>query len=417
MQSPQAFTPSELQQFIEHPQQLLNQPVDYQLALANYSEAPRQLLEVLANSVYPEVAQAASMHVNLAGETGEDWQEIAEEAMKTAPLGQNDRLVAELLRLAPVPEVLVSEWMPGHRLIEGIENPYMPQRYRIKLLERLALSLIIQERLKAAAHPDTPYSTLEQLAGDLELPIRIAVKYHANSPTQLIEQIEAQHEIAQNWETSPKELAVLGNSRWSWIRLAVARNPYTPHKTLAKLAQDSEELIQLAIAQNLAAPAEVLDLLLNHYNEAVPKAIAQHPNASEDALVKLFPRYKYYILERNNLPSSITIQIAKSGHSNDKLKLIRDPNTPGLVLAELTDYPHEWKCYVARHPNLLVSTLEHLAKDSDPSVRLAVFQNSQTPEYLKNQILDDFLNLNEDNFVNDEAFNEMNDDDICIEQI
>ncbi|GJD22520.1 hypothetical protein RIVM261_074760 [Rivularia sp. IAM M-261] len=109
MQSPQALTLSELQQFIEHPQQLLNQPVDYQLVVANYSEAPRQLLEVLANSPYPEVAQAASMHVNLAGEAGEDWQEIAEEAMKTAPLGQNDCLVAELLRLAPVPEVLVSE--------------------------------------------------------------------------------------------------------------------------------------------------------------------------------------------------------------------------------------------------------------------------------------------------------------------
>ncbi|RUS95565.1 hypothetical protein DSM106972_090410 [Dulcicalothrix desertica PCC 7102] len=417
MQSPQAFTPSELQQFIEQPQQLLNQPVDYQLTVANYSEAPRQLLEVLANSAHPEVAQAASMHVNLAGEAGEDWQEIAEEAIKTAPLGQNDRLVAELLRLAPVPEVLVSQWMPGHRLIEGIENQYMPQRYRVKLLERLALSPIIQERLKAAAHPDIPYSTLEQLAGDLELPIRIAVKYHANSPTQLIEQIEAQHEIAQNWETNPEELAVLGNSPWSWIRLAVARNPYTPPETLAKLAQDSSESIQLAIAQNLAAPADVLDLLLNHYNEAVPKAIAKHPNASEDALVKLFPRYKYYIVERNNLPASITIQIAKSGNSNDKLKLIRDPNTPGSVLAELTDYPDEWRCYVARHPNLLVSTLECLAQDSDPSVRLAVFQNSQTPEYLKNQILDHLLNLNEKNFVAHEAFNEMSDDDICIEEV
>ena len=73
MQSPQAFTPSELQQFLEQPQQLLNHPVEYQLTVANYNSAPRQLLEVLANSAYPKVAQAASMHVNLAGEAGEDW--------------------------------------------------------------------------------------------------------------------------------------------------------------------------------------------------------------------------------------------------------------------------------------------------------------------------------------------------------
>lgn len=144
MQSPQALTLSELQQFIEHPEQLANQPVEYQLAVANYSEAPRQLLEVLANSTNFQVAEAASMHVNLAGEAGEDWQEIAETAMKTAPLGQNDRLVAELLKFAPVPEVLVSEWMPGHRLIEGIENPYMAPRHRVKLLQRLALSPIIE---------------------------------------------------------------------------------------------------------------------------------------------------------------------------------------------------------------------------------------------------------------------------------
>ena len=385
MQSPQAFTPSELQQFIEQPQQLLNQPVDYQLTVANYREAPRQLLEVLANSPYPEVAQAASMHVNLAGEAGEDWQEIAEAAMKTAPLGQNDRLVAELLRLAPVPEVLVSEWMPGHRLIEGIENPYMPQRYRIKLLERLALSPIIQERLKAAAHPDTPYSTLEQLAGDLELPIRIAVKYHANSPTQLIEQIEAQHEIAQNWETNPEELTVLGDSPWSWIRLAVARNPYTPHKTLAKLAQDSEEKIQLAIARNLFTPAEVLDLLVNHYYQKVTEAIAKHPNASEQALKKLLPKHKLYIHERCNF----------SGKLPKDIQFIKNPNTPSFVLEQINieACPWQWRVKLAQHPNTSADILETLSQDSCPLVRLSVFQNINISKNLANNLLKYFQNF------------------------
>ncbi|MBW4598170.1 MAG: hypothetical protein KME29_00780 [Calothrix sp. FI2-JRJ7] len=383
MQSPQVLTLSELQQFIEHPEQLAGQPVEFQLAVANYSEAPRQLLEVLANSTNFQVAEAASMHVNFAGEAGEDWQEIAETAMKTAPLGQNDRLVAELLKFAPVPEVLVSEWMPGHRLIEGIENPYMAPRHRVKLLQRLALSPIIEERLKAAAHPDTPDATLEQLAGDLELPIRIAVKYHHNSLTKVIEQIEAQHQIAQNWETNPEELAVLADSPWSWIRLAVARNPYTPHETLAKLAQDSEEKIQFAVVYNLATPKEVLDLLVNHYYQEITETISKHPNASEQALVELLPKHHEYISMRPDLPPVVLAELIKynSGRKNRyKEELVDNPNTPGETLAQLVDFPLS----VAKHLNVLSSTLEQLAQHPSLKVRLAVFKNPKTPDLIKN---------------------------------
>jgi hypothetical protein len=92
-----------------------------------------------------------------------------------------------------VPEYLISEWIPGHRLIEGLENPYLPQSDKVRLLERLADSTIIEERLKAAAHPDTPKETLEILAGDLELPIRIAVKYRDDNFDDVIEEIESQH--------------------------------------------------------------------------------------------------------------------------------------------------------------------------------------------------------------------------------
>ena len=179
--------PGDLQAFLDRPESLINQTLEFQLAVANYLQTPRQLLEILANNIpYPQVVEAAKLHVNLAGEIGENWREVAEDKIKNAPLEQNDRLVAELLKIAPVPEYLISEWIPGHRLIEGLENPYLPQSDKIKLLERLADSTIIEERLKAAAHQETPKETLEILAGDLELPIRIAVKYHQNSPADVI---------------------------------------------------------------------------------------------------------------------------------------------------------------------------------------------------------------------------------------
>ncbi|MEO1431018.1 MAG: hypothetical protein AAFV71_18530 [Cyanobacteria bacterium J06633_8] len=192
----------DLQPFLNHPKTLINENLEFQLTVANHLQTPRELLEVLVdNSPHHQVVEASKLHVNLVGEAGEKWREVAEEKIKNAPLEQNDRLVAELLKIAPVPEYLISEWMPGHRLIEGLENPYLPKEDKIKLLQRLGKSTIIEERLKAAAHSDTPRETLEILAGDLELPIRIAVKYRDDSLDDVIEVIERQYEIASNWET------------------------------------------------------------------------------------------------------------------------------------------------------------------------------------------------------------------------
>lgn len=112
---------SDLQPFTNQPETLINQTLEFQLAVANYLETPKQLLEILANnSLYAQVVEAAKLHINLAGEIQDNWREVAEAAIKNAPLEQNDRLVAELLKIAPVPEYLISEWIPGNYLIEGL---------------------------------------------------------------------------------------------------------------------------------------------------------------------------------------------------------------------------------------------------------------------------------------------------------
>ena len=158
------------------------------------------------------------------------------------------------------------------------------------MLERLSKSTIIEERLTAAAHPDTPRKTLEILAGDVELPIRIAVKYRDDDFDDLIEVIESQYETASDWETLALELIELAGSKWSWVRQAVARNFNAPSEVLRELAGDGEEKVQLAIARNFATPGEVLELLVNHSWGEVTKSIAKHSNDSVDALVKLLPQ-------------------------------------------------------------------------------------------------------------------------------
>ncbi|MGB3651329.1 MAG: hypothetical protein WBA41_08975, partial [Rivularia sp. (in: cyanobacteria)] len=154
---------------------------------------------------------------------------------------------------------------------------------------------------------------------------------------------------------------------------------------LRGLAGDEEEKIQLAIARNLAAPGEVLDLLVNHGWGEVTESIAKHPNASEDALIKLLPRYEDFIEGRikpiDNLPQP--------------LKFIQNLDTPSSVLEkiDLNDCLSSWKEKLARHPNVSRKLLEKLSEEKSPVIRLAVFQNIKTPEYIRNLILEELLDF------------------------
>jgi len=53
-----------LQTFSANPLSINTQDISWQIAIASYPETPRSLLEVLANSSEPEVAEAAQLHVN-----------------------------------------------------------------------------------------------------------------------------------------------------------------------------------------------------------------------------------------------------------------------------------------------------------------------------------------------------------------
>ncbi|HEY9693748.1 MAG TPA: hypothetical protein V6D15_16200 [Oculatellaceae cyanobacterium] len=63
----------------------------------------------------------------------------------------------------------LSEWVPAERLIEGLRNPYLPSRCRLKFLKRLAKELTLEPRLQVAESLLTLSALLEQLAGDLEM--------------------------------------------------------------------------------------------------------------------------------------------------------------------------------------------------------------------------------------------------------
>lgn len=351
----------------------------------------------------------------------EGWQSVVDEMLRSRQLGQNDRLAVELLKIAPVPEYFLSEWVPAERLIQGLHNPYMPLRYRLKLLERLALYPTLEPRLQVAESPETPLAVLEQLAGDLELPVRLAVKFNSSCPPQLIELVEGQYAAANDWNTDAEQLAMLGQSRWAWVRLAVAQNPSTPATTLMQLARDEVFKIQLAVAHNPGTPAEILAVLASE--TAIQAAVAGHPKATEEILHQLFPTQQRFLRNRESLAVSILERFFSEAATDKPLwknyelrhLLLKQTNTPAWILAELANVDLEtlradklathrpppspevleqwvqddirFLADVAKHPQVSREILARLSQYSHPWIRLAVAQNPLTPEELKLSLL------------------------------
>ena len=186
---------------------------------------------------------------------------------------------------------------------------------------------------------------------------------------------------------------MLGQSRWAWIRLAVAQNPSAPAETLMQLAGDALYKIQLAISRNPLTPTEALNLLANHTVNEIQTAVAKHPKTSEQALLKLYPKHKRTIItQRKKLPLSIVEQIV--GDRSEKNfyyyvnSVINQPNISGEILELLAnDSLESMRINIAKHPQVLGTTLKQLAQDSSFQVREAVLSNPKTPKAIKKRVL------------------------------
>jgi hypothetical protein len=421
-----SLTISDLEPFISDPTQLNTQPVALQLAVASYTQTPRPLLSVLVNSPHVPVAEAAQLHINWAGELSEDGQNAVEEVLKSRYLGQNDKLAVELLKIAPVPPFYLSEWVPSQYLIQALSNPYLPPRYYLKLLERLAKEPTLEPRLQVAESPEAPLAILESLAGDLELAIRLAVQHNPSCPPELVRLVQGQHEIASDCDTDTEQLANLAQSPWDWIRLAVAQNPSTSEETLLALAEDKVLKIRFAVAKNSVTSAQVLAVLAAS-DEEIQAVVAGHDNATEEILHSLFAIQQGIIKSRSNLPVSILERIFNQVRTsnNHRNLFFKQPNTPTWILERFADVdveairqekaalrPHEpeliekWTAEaleflvdIAKHPQVSGEILERLAQYPNTNVQLAarrkpeanidlIIQQRATPGEILEKIVD-----------------------------
>ncbi len=319
-----------------------------------------------------------------------------------------------------VPPSFISEWIPAEKLIQALHTIQMPLRYRLQLLERLAQEPTLEPRLQAAESPETPLTVLEQLAGDLDLPVRLAVKSNPSCPPELIELVEGQYAIASDWNGDREQLAVLGRSRWAWIRLAVAQNPHAPQETLMELARDEVYILQFAVAKNPGTSPEILGILAGYEDSKIQNAIAERADSTEEIMHQLFPSQESILRKKKNLPTSILERFFSDRGDELKYLFLSHSNTPTWILAQLAQVDLEqlrvkvieqieaspivksieegmldatrFLADIAKHPQVSTEILEHLTVYPNPDVQLAVAQNHKTPGELRKRLLEQLVN-------------------------
>ncbi|NEO84251.1 MAG: hypothetical protein F6J87_08355 [Spirulina sp. SIO3F2] len=417
----------DLQPFLNNPEELLSQPLMVQLAIANHPDTPHPLLAHLIESTHAAVAEAAQLHIHWAGELTEDWQTAIATHLKTAQLGQNDRLAVELLKFCPVSPAFLSHWVPPECLVAALKNPYLPPHYRRQFLERLAQEANLEARLQVAEALDTPGEILALLLGDLEPAVRMAAACHPACAAEMIQQVEQQHQLAANWQAEPPILAQLSQSQWPWIRLTVAQNPTTPAHALAQLATDGYFPIQRAVVENPSTPVTVLVDFVTHPEIAIQEALVQHPHVNIEILLQLRPTFLQLLRRQTDPPFNLSAAvldhlfeeaIAQQTLENDyrlRALLLGSPNTPATLLAKFvatydratleaqlraqSDQPPTTEALqrwlqerssdltpMVDHPHVTLEILSQLATYPNPRLQLAVARHPLTPAALRQKL-------------------------------
>ena len=398
MQPLHRISASDLQTYLETPEELLTESEEIQIAVASFSETPRSLLEILVNSDCSTVVEVARLHVNFAGEITGDYQETVTELLQNLDLGQNDRLAVELMQFAPVAPCFLSEWVPESPLIQGLQNEYMPLQYRLQFLERLSQSDKLEARLIVAESLETPISLLELLAGDLELAVRLTVESNPNCPSEVVELVKSQHDLGDDWDADFERLRELGESRWSWIRLTVAQNPFAPEDVLMKLATDGVFRIRLGVGKNPNVGEEALHQLYSgHKNEIKKRDNLQasilerffQEAAIEDVLDEEYD-YLYFFLKQENTPTWILAELANNVDIEELTAKAIDRQESSPVIEDLETflgYETDFLTDIAKHPQVSVDILEHLTQYPNSYLKLAIAENPKISEELRISLL------------------------------
>ena len=329
--------------FLENPSILdeLFQP-DTLWSLVLDTQTPKEVLGMLIYSKHIQLAEAAQLHVNVAGEMTFGWDEAACEAIQITTLEYNER---EYIR---------------HLANRGL----IPDRIINQLVKHQAIRLLI------AANPNTSLTRPKRLAKNNNVSEPIAC--NPNIPVELLEQL-AQHKdsgirlyVAMNPNTPVHFLELLAQDKIDGIRTHVAKNPNASVQLLEFLAQDEDKWIRRSVASNPNIPLMLLDQLLKQFaqdeNHAIREFVAGHPKTPVSLLLE------------------VTLKLCPQDSTPclSRFLVLLHPQAPHLALGQYYCSKIWLERYaIAQNSNSPPHILNALAKDANRIVRAAAKANVQ----------------------------------------
>lgn len=318
-----------------------------QLTVAMHPQTPRTALEKLVRCRDAEVAEAAQLHVNWAGEITEGWEEVVKQAFQTTVLRpvivpKHQEYIEELAKIGSISESIIESLPRTYRdnflqaVARGANN--LPHR-----LEQWARDNKWEFRRAVATNPNTPVSILKQLGVDHEGMVRREVAKNPNTPVSLLEQLALDIDV--------------------FVRKNVAENPGIPVSVLEHLAKDEEQQVRVAVALNSKMPASLPEPLVLEQDVSLCTKAAKYPNTPVNCLELL----------------------AKDENVQVRENVAKNPSTPERLLKLLVqDKTVEVRCGVAQNPNASERLLRQLMRDYTWKVRLVamVAYLAQNPDAL-----------------------------------
>ncbi|HEY1015120.1 MAG TPA: hypothetical protein VGE07_20615, partial [Herpetosiphonaceae bacterium] len=317
---PAAFlaNPALLLHLLEQPDFPMSIQADTLQQLVTDQAAPPGLLGVLSRHELEEIAEAARMHVSLAGEAGADWAEQLEEAIWGIKIPQSSTQIPTLLAMGAVPRWLIPPLLISDsialrqaaaaspatppELVETVlragseadltteapPDPTLEPRW----LERLARGGVWSSGL-AAVHPNTPPALLTRLSGHSSGRIRRLVATNPKLPPGAMPRLASDKDrhvrlaVARNPNAPGPVLARLAQDRAPGVIAAAAAHPNLPLDVLERLASHAEWEPREGVAKNPVTPPRILELLADDGERSVVFATARHPSLPEHVIVKL----------------------------------------------------------------------------------------------------------------------------------
>jgi hypothetical protein len=307
---------------------------EIQLAVAMNAQTPKPILEKFVDSQWSKIAEAARLHVNLAGEMLEGWDEAARAVVESIDIIHIDWVYLEkLAKVGLIPDFaikLLLRNLPQHEL------------YCLKVLKTSATS----------AH--TAPSALEQLTKYNYWEIRSAVACNLRTPANILTQLASD----RDW----------------LVREAVAYNPRTPTRILAQLANDSDWLVRNAVSCNPSTPIQLREQLMPAQHRLVRCNSIHHNlsthhtlSTSSKTLATLFLE----IIEKSQTHASFISTPLLS-----RFIILLHPQTPDEILVEnCRSFVWLERYAIARNTSTPLKTLKSLAKDANRIVCAAAKAN------------------------------------------